>query len=99
MANQTISRNIDKLLAVGTISVCKPSKGQFLSPCFLVPKSDGSQRLILNLKKLNEFLRPEYFKLEDRRLALSLIQSNYCMATLDVQDAYFMVHIAVEESF
>ena len=37
------------------IQRCSHEPGEFISPIFLTPKSDGSYRLILNLKKLNEF--------------------------------------------
>lgn len=78
------------------MSVCTPCRGQFLSPFFLVPKPDGTQRFILNLKNLNKFLEPEHFKMEDSRLAMRLIQPGYFMASLDLQDAYFMLPIACE---
>lgn len=35
----------------------------FLLSIFLVPKNDGSHRLIINSKKLNEFIPHNHFKL------------------------------------
>lgn len=44
---------IERLLSIGAIAQCKPEKGQFISSYFLVPKPDGSNRFVLNLKSLN----------------------------------------------
>ncbi|CAD6216741.1 GSCOCG00011357001-RA-CDS, partial [Cotesia congregata] len=67
--------------------------GQFLSPFFLVPKSDGQQRFILNLKALNTFINAEHFKLEDVRSACSLMENNIWMGTIDLKDAYFLIPV------
>lgn len=69
-----IARGIKKLLEKGVIQTVTPSADQFLSNIFLVPKPDGTQRFILNLKKLNEFINAEHFKIEDWRVARSLIE-------------------------
>ena len=60
---------IKHLLQIGAVSICSPSKDQFISKIFLVPKSDGTSRLVLNLKNLNEFINSNHFKLEDRKMA------------------------------
>lgn len=59
----------------------------------LVPKPDGTFRLILNLKKLNEFISTEHFKVEDWKVAKRLITDRDFMATLDLKDAYYVVPI------
>lgn len=45
---ETIKTEIGKLLVKGAIEECAPSENQFISPLFLVPKSDGSLRFIFN---------------------------------------------------
>ncbi|CAD6224525.1 GSCOCG00011784001-RA-CDS, partial [Cotesia congregata] len=58
------------------------------------PKPDGSSRFILNLKKLNEFIKTNHFKLEYVRTARDLLRHPYCfMTTLDLKDAYYLVSI------
>ena len=88
-----IEKIIDKLLQKGAIERCKPSQHQFLSSYFLVPKPNGSFRFILNLKKLNKFIRTTHFKLEDTRTAAKLIFPGYFMCKVDLQDAYYLVPI------
>lgn len=79
---------------------CKYCKDQFLSSYFLVPKPDGgSNRFIFNLKKLNKFINPPHFKLEDIRSVLSLISPGDFMGCLDLKDAYFVVPIYKEHIY
>lgn len=61
--------------------------------CIFNPKPDGSSRLILNLKSLNEFVETVHFKLEDYRIAYKMISPNWFMEKLDLQDAYYMIPI------
>lgn len=90
---QNTKRCVDKLLKMGAISKCKPVKDQFISSIFLVPKPDGSHRLILNLKNLNKFITPQHFKMEDRKTVLNLISHKCFMATVDLKDAYLLIPI------
>ncbi|XP_057333596.1 uncharacterized protein LOC130672847 [Microplitis mediator] len=83
----------DRLLSIGAIIEAEEVLGQFLSPFFLVPKSDGQQRFILNLKELNNFIDAEHFKLEDLRSACSLLEQGIFMGTIDLKDAYFLISV------
>lgn len=47
----------------------------------------------MSLKKLNEFIDTNHFKLEDLRTAIKLIFPNYFMASIDLEDAYYAVPI------
>ena len=78
----------------------KPSyheEGEFISPIFVTPKSDGGYRLILNLKSLNEYIDIEHFKMHGLKEILKLVERNCYMAALDIKDAYYS--IPVEEGF
>ncbi|XP_043270501.1 uncharacterized protein [Venturia canescens] len=87
---------ISSLLEKGAIEACENCSGQFLSDIFAVQKSGGGFRLVLNLKKLNEFVITTHFKLEDRRTAINLVSENCFLATIDLKDAYYAVPIAEE---
>ena len=88
-----LEESIQKLLAKGAIEECEPCKGQFLSPYFLVPKPNGSNRFILNVKGLNRFIEKSHFKMENFRTASKLIMKDCYMGSLDIEDAYFCVPI------
>ena len=72
-------------------------EGEFISPIFVTPKSDGGYRLILNLKSLNEYIDIEHFKMHGLKEILKLVERNCYMAALDIKDLYYS--IPVEESF
>jgi len=87
---------IKNLLKLGAVRLCDLEDARFISSYFLLPKSDGTFRFILNLKKLNEFIQAKHFKLEDGRTAAKIISKNNFLANLDLENAYFL--IPVDES-
>ena len=61
----------------------------FTSSIFLVPKKEkNSFRMILHLKKLNEFLRAPHFRMESLRDVMRLVRSHSWICTCDIQDSY-----------
>ena len=63
------------------------NKENLFLPYFFTPKSNGSFRLILNLKKLNEHMPYVHFKMDTIHSILSLITSNCYMGKIDIKDA------------
>ena len=47
---QSVAKEIGKLLDKGVIELPSHEKDEFLSPVFLLPKDDGSFRMILNIR-------------------------------------------------
>lgn len=92
-----IRNHIEKLMMKGSVSKCVKQKDHFISNIFLVPKPDGTSRLVLNLKNLNKFIDTQHFKLEDYRLACKLVSPNCFMGKIDLTDAYYM--IPIEKNF
>lgn len=90
---EIISNKITELIVKGAVVECTTVKGQFLSPVFVLPKPDGSYRMILNLKKLNEFVDSEHFKLENFKTVLNLMEKDCFMTSLDIKDAYYSLPI------
>jgi len=82
---------IKNLLKLGAVRLCDLEDARFISSYFLLPKSDGTFRFILNLKKLNEFIQAKHFKLEDGRTAAKIISKNNFLANLDLENAYFLI--------
>jgi len=92
---------IQRLIDKGAISQVVPSEDQFLSPFFLIEKPSGGMRFILNLKDLkdlNLYISSPHFKLEDWRTVVRLMLPGSQMASLDLEDAYFLVSIHPEHS-
>ena len=59
------------------------------------PKPDGSHRLILNLKRFNEHVAYHHFKMESLKSALQMMKPGCCMASVDLKDAYYSVHVDI----
>ena len=55
-ASQIVMVKINKLVGEEAIEYTEHEKGEFILPMFFRSKSDGTRRLILNLKTCNEFL-------------------------------------------
>ena len=81
---------IQKLLVKDVITKCEHETGEYTS---IKPKPDGSCRLILNLKNLNEDMPYIYFKVEKLQSVLSLITPGCYLASLDLEDAYYSIPI------
>lgn len=86
-------REIHELILKGVIHECSPCRNQFVSKIFLLDKSNGEKRMILNLKDLNKFIDTAHFKLEDLRTAIKLLSNNYYMCCVDLKDAYYAISV------
>ena len=67
----------------------------FFNRLFLVPKPNNRWRPILDLSKLNLFLKVEKFKMETPETIRSSLQQGEWVTSIDFQDAYF--HIPIQE--
>lgn len=88
---------IKKLTSLNVIEETVHEAGEFISGIFGREKKDGSLRLILNLKGLNEFIAYKKFKMETLKNALTLISPMCYMASIDIYHAYFSVPIAPQD--
>ena len=91
-----MKEGIHKLLVKQAVSVVtSPCNESFLSRIFLVPKKDDSQRPVINLHQLNQFVIWEHFKMENIHLVQNLIQEETGWYK-DLKDAYFSIPINQE---
>ena len=94
---EIINDEITKLLNKGIIERIDHVEGDFLSTIFVRPKKDGSYRMILNLKKINEFASYYHFKMDTIQTALKLMRAGCFMASVDLKYAYYSVPVAVKD--
>ena len=92
-----IQGEIRRLMNLRAVVRTTHEVGEYISPIFLRPKDDGSYRLILNLKKLNEATEYIHFKMDTLSSILCLITPGAYMAKIDIKDAYYSVPIRVED--
>ena len=86
-----IDVEVTELLSKGAIVPVTNEKNQFLSNLFLVPKKDGKQRPVINLKQLNQFIPYQHFKMEGLHCLKDLLRQNDYMRKVDLKDAYYSV--------
>jgi len=91
--NNVLTEEIKKLLSKGVICPCNHQKIEYISTVFTRDKKDGSKRMILNLKFLNEHINYNHFKIESIKNVLNLIRPGAYMASIDLKDAFFSVPI------
>ena len=95
--SEIIDTEIQKLMDLGVIVKAVYEPGQFVSPIFIRPKKNGEHRMILNLKKLNEFIPYHHFKMDTFEKALNLITKDTYMGSIDLRHAYYSIGIAPEQ--
>ena len=74
--------------------ICKvTNKPRVCSPLLVVRNSEGKERLVLNLRYLNQYLFKESFKCEYIRVALLLFQKGDYMFSFDFKSGYHHIDI------
>ena len=91
--SECISKEIDNLLQKGAIVQVVPEQGQFLSNLFLVQKKNGDWRPVINLRKLNKFIKYFHFKMETIETVKKMLNKNDFLCSLDLTDAYFAISV------
>jgi len=91
-----IDHEIQELLSMKVITQVEHDPNEFISPIFTVPKKDGTCRLILNLKDLNQFIEYHHFKMDTLESVLKLVTPGCYFASVDLRHAYYSVPIAPE---
>ncbi|KZS08158.1 Uncharacterized protein APZ42_027944 [Daphnia magna] len=81
------------LLEKKTIEPVEASTEGFVSGLFVIPKRSGGFRPIVNLKKLNKFVKLEHFRMEGMDLLHEMIRQDDFFVKIDLKDAYLTVPI------
>ena len=88
-----IDNEIVKLLNKGVIELTERGPLDYLSTIFLRPKTDGTHRMILNLKQLNKKVVYHHFKMDTLWSVIHMMKPGCYMASIDIKDAYYSVPI------
>ena len=68
-----IDTEISGLLSKGVITESVHERDEFISTIFLRPQKDGTHRMILNLKSLNQYVTYYHFKMDTIRTAVEMM--------------------------
>ena len=79
---------------MGVIEIAYHGQDEFVSNIFTRDKKDGSKRMILNLVKLNQFIRYQHFKMDTIDTVIDLMRANCFMASVDLSNAYFSIPVS-----
>ena len=94
--NSYLSEALHQLISKNAVErVQNPRSLGFFNRFFLVPKPNNKWRPILDLSKLNLFLRVEKFKMETPETIRTSLQQGEWVTSIDFKDAYF--HIPIQE--
>ena len=88
-----VRAELKQLCEQGVIIKCSTAP-LWVSPINTVPKSDGSFRLILDLRELNTLCSPNQFVYEDIDSVIGVLQPRDKLVTLDIKNGFY--HIPVK---
>ena len=90
-----LQQAVDKFVKQQVIESCSKKDGPgFYSTIFPRQKRDGTVRVIINLKGLNNFVENYHFKMDTVKDVLLLVQPGAYFASIDFKDAYYSVPLA-----
>ena len=75
----------------GVLEVVTDPDPGFYSRLFLVEKSSGGWRPVIDLLPLNEFVRQTPFRMETPNSVLLVVRKDDFLASIDLKDAYFQI--------
>jgi hypothetical protein len=55
---------VEKMQKNGVVMETPYEELLWINPCHLVPKANGDQRLVMDMTKVNKFMKPITFKME-----------------------------------
>ena len=88
---QALQEEIDKMLYKGAIEpVVGPLEGLY-NRMFLADKASGGFRPVIDLRRLNSFIRTDKFAMETSQSVRLAVRPEDWMASVDLKDAYFQI--------
>ena len=89
----TLLREIETMLTKGVLEIVPEPDPGFYSRLFLVEKSSGGWRPVIDLSPLNQFVRQTPFRTETPSSVLLAVRKGDFLASIDLKDAYFQIPV------
>ncbi|EIE82990.1 hypothetical protein RO3G_07695 [Rhizopus delemar RA 99-880] len=80
------------------LNIIKPSNGLWASPCFFIPKKDGSLRLVIDYRKLNKMVKQDAYPLPHIDELLDSVGGATIFSTLDCTSGYHQLPLNEEHA-
>ena len=87
---------MQKLVEKGAAQQVQLSQVHLVSPVFVVSKSRGGWRPIIDLRLLNSFLEPPHFKMEGLYMLTEVLKQGWQTAKIYLKDVYLTIPVARE---
>ncbi|KAG1616398.1 hypothetical protein G6F44_013130 [Rhizopus delemar] len=85
-------------ITIGVLNIIKPSNGLWASPCFFIPKKDGSLRLVIDYRKLNKMVKQDAYPLPHIDELLDSVGGATIFSTLDCTSGYHQLPLNEEHA-
>jgi hypothetical protein len=84
---------VQRLLALGAVQRVSRADISVLSPVFVVPKKNGKNRLIIDLRFMNSYMKVPKFSYDNLDTLAPMLQKGSQLMTCDISDAYLHVEV------
>ena len=91
-----VSTAVEKLLKTGVIKELQGNISHVVNPLTVSVNAQGKQRLILDLRHVNQFIEKRKFKFEGVKEAVQFVSGQGFMVKFDLTSGYH--HIMVQEA-
>jgi hypothetical protein len=88
-----LENQISQMVEAG---ILEPCTSPWASPCLLVPKPDGSHRLVGSFVKLNKLTTPDTYPLPKPQHIFDGLRGSQYFTTLDMKKGYFLMELDEE---
>ena len=90
---EDIRRHVEEMLRDGVV---RPSKSPWASSPHLVPKADGTTRMVVDYRALNKVTKRDSYPMPSIDLALSCLNGSKWFSTLDLLQGFFQILMSPE---
>ena len=88
-----LQQEVKEMVQKGAVEIVQPREKAFYNRLFLVPKPDGKWRPVLDVSRLNKYVKKTKFTMETPQTVQQALRKGDWLISLDMKDAYF--HIPV----